>query len=571
MTGLIAKWSLIAGVLAVQAGAQLRVEAKGNQVGYLSHASKQLVWSGDSGEVHLVDLVRGGTAWSGSLTAAKIWDASGDTVRRLDFSQLQTPGLYAAYVGERRISANIEIGPTVYRDVFHASLKWFYYQRASIPLEPRYAGRWSRAAGHPDTSVAFYPPIEGIAFQIRSPRGWYDAGDYGKYIVNSGITSFTLMQLYEHFPRFMDTQKWNIPESRNNTPDLLDEVRWNLDWMATMQDQDGGVYHKLTTQRFSGAVLPAEDIATRFVVQKTTAATLNFSAVMAQASRVFRSTDAPFAKRCLVASERAFSWATQNSDVKYVQPDGMNTGQYGADDSFSDERLWAAVELYLASRSSLYKSVVDSLAFDSDGPWWGNVNFLAVYQLALHEKAFGKAKAQTARDTLRVLANQLRAAADTSAYGVPVLNGNFVWGSNSAVANNGIVLLHAYYITGDATYLQAAQKALDYLLGQNPLGLSFVTGFGAHSPRAPHHRPSEGDGIDDPVPGQLVGGPHLGKQDVGSEPWKCADYAKTAKHALAYLDNWCSYATNEVAINWNAPLAYLLGSLLALESGAARP
>jgi len=568
---LSAKVFLIACALAIHAGAQPRVETKGNQIGFLPNAAKQLVWSGDSGEVHLVDLVRGGVAWSGFLSEAKVWEASGDTVRRLDFSRLQTPGLYAAYMGERRISANIEIGPTVYRDVFHASLKWFYYQRASIPLEPQYAGRWSRAAGHPDTSVAFYPPLEGVEFQLRSPQGWYDAGDYGKYIVNSGITSFTLMQLYEHFPRYMDAQKWNIPESRNRTPDLLDEVRWNLEWMATMQDRDGGVYHKLTTQRFSGAVLPAEDTAPRFVVQKTTAATLNFSAVMAQASRVYRSTDASFAKRCLAASELAFSWATRNPDVKFAQPDGMNTGQYGADGSFSDERLWAAVELYMASRSPLYKKVVDSLSFNSNGPWWGNVNFLAVYQLSLHEKEFGRAKAQAARDTLRVLADQLRAAADTSAYGVPVLDGNFVWGSNSAVANNGIVLLHAYYISGDASYLHAAQKALDYLLGRNPLGLSFVTGFGARSPRAPHHRPSEGDGIDDPLPGQLVGGPHLGKQDIGPEAWKCTDYTKSGKHALAYLDNWCSYATNEVAINWNAPLAYLLGSLLALESGAANP
>jgi endoglucanase len=137
------------------------------------------------------------------------------------------------------------------------------------------------------------------------------------------------------------------------------------------------------------------------------------------------------------------------------------------------------------------------------------------------------------------------------------------------MANNGMVLGHAYLLTGDKSYLDGAQQCLDYLLGKNPQDITYVTGFGYRSPRNPHHRPSESDLVDDPVPGMLVGGPHLGKQDInldGKEHWKCPNYAAADKPALAYIDNRCSYATNEVAINWNAPLAYLAAALEAIYS-----
>jgi endoglucanase len=154
----------------------------------------------------------------------------------------------------------------------------------------------------------------------------------------------------------------------------------------------------------------------------------------------------------------------------------------------------------------------------------------------------------------------LKDMAENSAYGVPVASWNFVWGSNSAIANNGIVLLHAYYLTKNKDYLNAAQRALDYLLGANPLDISFVTGHGNRTPMFPHHRPSEGDGIAEPVPGMLAGGSHEGGQDVKPNG-QCENYVQKGKPALSYTDNGCSYATNEVAINWNAPLAYLAGAL----------
>ena len=124
-------------------------------------------------------------------------------------------------------------------------------------------------------------------------------------------------------------------------------------------------------------------------------------------------------------------------------------------------------------------------------------------------------------------------------------------------------------MTGEQRYYEAAQKVMDYLLGKNPLDMSFVTGFGTKSPMLPHHRPSTADNVEPPVPGMVVGGPQPGGEDIGTKTWECKEYRGEKLPATSYIDDRCSYATNEVAINWNAPFAYLAGALEALNAGYA--
>jgi len=565
--------------------------AKINQIGYGEEAKKILVYGDtDAKSVEFRDSASGKTALTAPLSEPAVWEYSEEIVRKADFSDLKK-GRYVAYIKGAKNSDDIIVDNNAYEGVFKATLKWFYYQRASTALSEEFAGKWAREAGHPDTSVYFYPESDKPeGWKISSPKGWYDAGDYGKYIVNSGISVFTLLELYEHFENELKNISLNIPESGSEVPDILEEVRWNLDWMLTMQDTDGGVYHKLTTAKFCGHIMPNLDSAKRYVVMKTTTATLNFAAVMAQASRVYKRFDEQFSKTALAAAEKAFEWASKNPVILYKQPEGMNTGQYRhPEETAMDERLWAATELYMSTKKEIYSKAIDSIPFSSDSshqsdaeaapatypsklnspPWWGDANFLAVYKLANSKNGFEGNLTKTAQSALLSLADKLRGSAENSAYGLPIFKENFVWGSNSVVANNGIVLLHAYYLTNDKRYLNAAQRALDYLLGANPLDLSFVTGYGYRTPMHPHHRQSRSDGILEPVPGMLVGGPHEGGQDV--RPENCEDYLKKGKPALSYTDNDCSYATNEVAINWNAPLVYLSGALHFLNNGAKLP
>jgi len=550
--------------------------AKINQIGYGEESKKILVYGDtDAKSVEFRDSASGKTVLTAPLSEPAVWEYSGETARKADFSELKK-GRYAAYIKGAKNPDDIIVDNNAYEGVFKAALKWFYFQRASTALDEKFAGKWAREAGHPDTSVYFFPESDRPAdWKISSPKGWYDAGDYGKYIVNSGISVFTLLEFYEHFENELKNISLNIPESGSAVPDILEEVRWNLDWMLTMQDADGGVYHKLTTAMFCGHIMPNLDTAKRYVVMKTTTATLNFAAVMAQASRVYKHFDEHFSKTALAAAEKAFEWASKNPGILYKQPEGMNTGQYHHPrETAMDEHLWAATELYISTRKEIYSKSIDFVHLLSDSspssPWWGNANFLAVYRLANNKNGFEEYLTQTAQSALLFLADKLRDTTENSAYGLPIFKENFVWGSNSVVANNGIVLLHAYYLTDDKRYLNAAQRALDYLLGANPLDLSFVTGYGYRTPMHPHHRQSISDTILEPVPGMLAGGPHEGGQDIRPGQ-NCEDYLQKGKPALSYLDNDCSYATNEVAINWNAPLVYLSGALHFLNNGAKRP
>ncbi|MFM8488030.1 MAG: glycoside hydrolase family 9 protein, partial [Bacteroidota bacterium] len=266
------------------------------------------------------------------------------------------------------VSRPFVIGDSIHSTVALAVLKGFYFQRMSVSLPERYAGPWHRSAGHPDHIVYVHPSAASAerpaGTVISSPGGWYDAGDYNKYMVNSGITTATLLSLFEDYPGQLTYCKTNIPESGNSLPDLLDEICWNLRWMLTMQDPyDGGVYHKCTTAEFEGFIRPELAADRRYVVQKSTAAALNFAAVTAQAARVFATSPgnwAGLADSCREASARAWAWAVAHPDVIYDQtrlnvafdPD-INTGSYG-DGELNDEWLWAGTELYITTSDESY-------------------------------------------------------------------------------------------------------------------------------------------------------------------------------------------------------------------------
>src|SRR5205085_5545672 len=175
------------------------------------------------------------------------------------FSAFHEKGTYVIYVPGIGNSWSFHINDDVHKDVAISILKGFYYIRSSIPLEKKYAGKWHRPAGHPDTAVLVHPSAASVkrpaGTVILTPGGWYDAGDYNKYVVNSGITTGTLLAAYEDFPEYFSQLDMNIPESGNGIPDILDEALYNMRWMLSMQDSnDGGVYHKCTNAAFDPMV-----------------------------------------------------------------------------------------------------------------------------------------------------------------------------------------------------------------------------------------------------------------------------------------------------------------------------
>ncbi len=540
-----------------------------NQLGFLPGAAKWAVApSVPASTFQLLQAESRVTVYSGSLSAAANWAPAQEQVKLAEFSTFNTPGNYVLRVEGLVDSHPFRIGADAYGELTAASIKALYFNRASTALLAEHAGVYARPAGHPDTQVRIHPsaasaerPAESL---ISSPKGWYDAGDYNKYIVNSGISTYTLLAAYEHFPDFFKALELNIPESGDAMPDLLDEVLWNIDWMLSMQDpHDGGVYHKLTNKNFDGTVMPHRATSARYVVQKTTSAALNFAAVMAAASRVFADYEAQrpgLSAQTLAAAVSAWDWAKANPAVVYRQPSDVFTGEYG-DSHLADEFAWAAAELYISSADDAYYTELKPASTVNGVPSWGYVNGLAWVSLAHHRAALTEAADQSLISSrITSLASSLRNQWQTSAYRVSMQTSDFVWGSNSGALNQALMLLQAYRLNGERSYLDAAQALLDYVLGRNATDISQVTGFGSRATLHPHHRPSEADTVLAPVPGFLAGGPNPGQQDKAY----CPQAYPSSAPAKSYLDHYCSYASNEVTINWNAPLVYVSAALQAL-------
>ncbi|MEC9263208.1 MAG: glycoside hydrolase family 9 protein, partial [Pseudomonadota bacterium] len=478
-----------------------------NQVGFLPQQQKHIVVrTSQAVSYRVTNTTSGQIILEGTTSSPDYWPLADQTVAVADVSSITAPGLYRLSVGDNNYTT-FRISVQRVSALHDAAIKAYYYNRAGMALDPAFAGKWHREAGHPDTHVL---NLNQPQVSLASPKGWYDAGDYNKYIVNSGISTYTLMRAYLDFPAFYAQRRWNIPESTNDQPDLLDEINWNLDWMLTMQDQDGGVYHKLTTLNFAPAVMSAEATEQRYVVAKSTAASLNFAAVMATAARVYPQQQSNF----LAAAKKAWQWVQENPQKPYKNAPNVKTGEYG-DSSFNDEFAWAASELFLATGEQAFLHEAERYLGSPSTPGWSDTMGLAYLSLLSEQgqKALSAERYQALKTRFLDYANALVKTSQSSPFRMAMTGKDFVWGSNGVAMNHAMVLASAYRLTNEPDYRHAFTGLVDYVLGKNPVGYSYVTGFGETSPRFIHHRQSHADGIAEPVPGFLVGGAQNGQQD----------------------------------------------------------
>lgn len=533
-----------------------------NQIGYKTFLPKFFYTNLTSDSFKVIDEITGNIVYSGSLYLISPNDpATGMQIRKGDFSNFNLEGKFYIRLNTNDTSYHFTISNSIYEDLFQKSLKAFYFQRCGSQLFFQHAGVYQRNVCH--TGDGFYHSSTGQSGFKFSRGGWHDAGDYGKYVVNAGISVATLLMAYELFPEFFNSDSLNIPESGNGIPDILDEVKYEIQWLLTMQDSDGAIYHKLTKEQFESFVMPSQDSGMRFIYQKSSTATGNFIAVLARFYRVYKNFDSLFANQCLNAAINAWNWLINQPSIipqgGFQNPPGTQTGEYG-DNNDTDERLWASVELYEATGEQSYKDYYD-FNYNLGGLINSTMNWQNVRTLAHLTYLFSKrldvnqsVKSQL-RNSLISYSNNLVAKRNSNGFGVTISPGEYYWGSNSQVLNNAIILILAYKITYQAIYLSAALEQLNYILGSNAHNLSFVTGVGKKYPKKPHHRPSEADGIIEPVPGFVVGGPNQYLNDPVLQQY----FNQNTPPALCYIDHLQSYASNEVAINWNAPLVFVSG------------
>lgn len=567
-----------------------------NQVGFYPDQEKTLTLE-QSNQCEKIEIYKAGTdekVWEGAELRSAVSPWSGKERRIFDFSEITEPGTYTVKAGNA--TADFTVSPAAYEELAQAALTAFYHQRSGMDLDPEIAGQWARKGGHPDTEVLIHASAssesrpEGSV--ISSPKGWYDAGDYNKYIVNSGYSLGLMAEAFLMFPEQYDWETKDIDygEYTRNTQKIyepiFEELSYNEEWMWSMQDpEDGGVYHKLTTPNFEGFIAPVECRQQRYVVQKSVTAALDFAGSLCSMaglnSMAWINCDinARIYKERYDKAEAAYAWAKAHPDALYFQekineaydPD-ITTGAYG-DFSADDEFFWAASSLYLATKKAEYLEDVKQYFPESFKLMsWGYVAPLGVFNWLQYEKRllaykpfwgkdlFGKpycitAEEQEIIDRCKAMLLEYCAATILDVEGSCFNNsyGNkpdeFLWGCLSSFCDQAICFLYAYEVTGDEKYLVNAHRNVNYILGQNATGYCYVTGFGTKSPMFPHSRLCHSDGVEAPIPGLLVGGPNPDQNDIIEVKKYDSDYPDES-----YMDIMPSYASNEIAINWNASL-----------------
>ena len=550
------------------------------------------------------------------------------------------------------------------------ALNYFYQNRAMdtddqyIP-SPQTVDGSSKTLGRKDSNhwpndtayiadkwVYIYTSKPSYSQSIDVSGGWFDAGDYGKYVVNGGISLWTLMNMYERSKMVGKADKFGddssvmtIPENKNGIPDILDECKIELDFFLKMIRDDGMVYHKAHDYKWTGlAVAPYDQnengkenkAPMRIVKPVTYAATLNASAAFAQAARLFKDYDAAYAKTMEDAAIKTYAAAQKNykpftswggdtkgeggisADIMYAPLDQNKGGGPYGDTEVSDEFYWAACELYITTGDKTYydelmkygtnaygtdnaKALEISTTLvggENNGSFslftWGTLNSVGSISLYVNSQDMLD-KGLLTQDEVNTLKAQVLKAADSvlevqnkSAYGIPYvghdydttvwkydaasgkgesqtlsLEGGYEWGSNSMVINNSMALALAYDASKDVKYIDGVTTAMDYLMGRNPLEQGYVTGYGEHSTKYPHHRWWSGQLNSNDFPyapyGVLSGGPNSNMEDpmVQGQGYKVGSIAPMK----CYLDNVEAWSVNECTINWNSPLCWVASFL----------
>jgi endoglucanase len=581
-----------------------------NELGYLPNQPKHATWVLEGADAEARSKVavpfevvdsKGTVVHKGNTEPFGRDTTSGLFVQRLDFSALTAPAkdLKIRIVPKEAPAAAFEsdlfaIDAHLLKPLARDALRFFYYSRSGIALKQPFVENalWERVEGHPTDKQATCNAEAKCTYTLDVSSGWYDAGDYGKYVVNGGLSTWLLLNLWEvsqlQGPGFAfagsKDKDLNIPESGNGTPDLLDEARWEMDFMLKMQvpegqPQAGLVHHKIHDEAWSalGSLPVVSEKVKRTLHPVSTAATLNLAATAAQASRIFAKFDPKFSQRCLTAAKRAWEAAQKNPALFATLADNKGGGAY-EDNNVSDEQFWAATELYLTtgdkayfeflSKSPYYQHVRNE-ASDKGIPqsWdWRTMDTLGSVDIAFDKKRFPAAARDATKKAIVEVADRYLGILKADAFGQVYTGTTYIWGSNSFIMNNAIMLAYAHALTKDKKYLEGTIAAVDYLLGRNGVGKSHVTGYGKRPLKYPHHRMwahSVDPKFPTPPPGAVAGGPNSSLEDP---------YAKAANLGcigqMCYVDNADAYSCNEVAINWNAELAFITAYLNGVLSGS---
>lgn len=521
------------------AGATVEMEIPNirvNQLGYFTSAKKTAVICDlkDEEKYSIKDVDSGKVVKTGSVPKLTFSEFSGEKNAIIDFSDLTTNGKYKFETESGKESFEFAINNDIYSDSYEKLVKMLYLQRCGMELSTTDAGRFAHPICHTQKATIF-----GTDKKIDVSGGWHDAGDYGRYVV-SGVKAVA-----DLFIAYDSTKKQK----------LLDEAKYELDWLFKMQNsENGGVYHKVTGELFPGTIMPQDETWEMIVSPISNCATGDFAAIMAIASRLYAN-DAEYSKKCLSVAQKAYDYlVAHKNDAGFKNPGNVVTGEY-SDEVCSDEIFWAAVELYNITNDEKYFDGIKEAFAKVDSLTelgWVNMAGYGVYSAFVNENLKNN-HADFVEEIKNKFISQIDSmikTAKNNSYKI-ARSTEFEWGSNMGIANSGMLFVMASKISNKTEYKDFALNALNYLYGVNATGYCFITKTGTFSPKHTHHRPSQKLG--EVMEGMLVGGVNSGLNDP---------YAKAVLEgkpvAKCYVDNEQSYSCNEICVYWNSPLIALI-------------
>jgi endoglucanase len=512
-----------------------------NSIGYLPTGNKIATIITDSCNIFYLKSVENHKIKFEGKTKGPIFQKDvNQTAWIADFSDFSETGDYYIEIPDVGKSVSFSVRTDIYNQVFKTAFRGFYLLRCGTEIRGQHkSDTFYHAPCHMDDGWLTYTEFGNI--HKDGTGGWHDAGDYGKYTVNAGITMSNLFMAWENFHKKIEKINLDLPETAPNYPEYLKELKWETDFLLKMQYPDGSgrVSHKLTRVNFEGLILPEEDKEKRYFSDWGSNATANFAATMALASRIFSRYDKEYADTCLEAAKLSYNFLKANPEYKRWEQEEIRTGPYQAHDSTA--RLWAAAELWETTGEASYlkdfeaKALLNKNKIELD--WdWGNVKNLAMFTYLLSgKKGKNNELFQSIRQELIDIADSVVNHTEKDIYGRPF--SKYYWGCNGTVARLALNLYVANKLNPDSRYEEAAHQIIAHLFGRNYYGRSFVTGVGINPPMFPHDRRSAGDSVSAPWPGYLVGGGHS---------------------AIDWVDDQNSYSHNEIAINWQSALVFTL-------------
>lgn len=516
-----------------------------NSVGFLPDQVKQASVARSATNFAVVRQTDDAVVFTGALSGSRTNVDTHEALFIADFSQVTNRGKYRLVLPEVGSSPFFEIGGEVYNHPFQLAMQAFYLWRCGMAVSVTNGGNvFSHAACH--TNDAWLDFTAGTHERWPSLGGWHDAGDYNKYVVNAGVTVGVLLRAWEDFGGRIGSIPLSLPRTDKQLPEFLAEVKWELDWLLTMQDTDGSVFHKVSTRAFGGFIRPEREIEPRYFASWSTEATANFVAMMATAASIYQPYDSAFAERCLRAAKKSYAFLVAHPARQKSDQSNFSTGTYDVGDAGA--RLWAAAEMWeTTGRAECLHDFEQRLkaakvAMPVTWDYYNPGPLGCVTYLFSQRNGRDAALVSELKTNLLATAGRMVAAAKAHGYARPNAVG-YGWGFNGQVARQTVILHAANRVSTRPEFFQTAADAIGYLLGRNVHGRSYVTGLGWQPPLHPHNRGSASDRTDTTWPGFLVGGPHPKAED--------------------WFDEQEDYRTNEIAINWSSALVYALAWLVA--------